>query len=206
MATTGSEFCLVARARIEALTKAKIRLSSLYEYAPNFNLLHCPGDLRSKRQPAAVGRAFDSYSRGAGVNGEDSDRSITKETAIRAPTKQWVFVEDSDTRGFNMGCWMMDPDTPAAIDNLPVFHNNRGTLGYADGHAIIHKWLDDETLRNGRIATAGNQIVFGSGCMGPKDSRFMGAARALSPSPSAYPPLSPLYTPSIPLVNPMYCI
>ncbi len=163
-------------ARIEALMKAKIKLSPLLsKYAPNVNLLHCPGDLRWKRPPAAQGWAFDSYSRGAGVNGEDADISVTKESAIRAPAKQWVFVEDSDTRGYNMGCWMMDPYTPAAIDNLPIFHNNKGTLGFADGHTVMHKWLDAATLRMGRIAASGQQIVFGSGCMGPKDSRFMGA-------------------------------
>ena len=163
-------------ARIEALIKAKIRLSPLLDkYAPNVNLLHCPGDLRWKRTPATLGWAFDSYSRGAGVNGEDGANSITKEAGIRAPAQQWVFVEDSDTRGFNMGCWMMDPYAPAAIDNLPIFHNNKGTLGYADGHAVLHKWQDAETLRMGSIAAAGRDVVFGPACMGPKDSRFMGA-------------------------------
>ena len=164
-------------ARIEASIKARILLSPLLKnYAPNFNLLHCPGDLRWKRPSSQQGWAFDSYSRGAGINGEDSANSITKEAGIRSPSKQWVFVEDSDSRGFNVGCWMMDPFTPAAIDNLPIFHNNKGTLGFADGHALMHKWQDAETLRMGRIAAAGQQVVFGPACMGPKDSRFMGAA------------------------------
>jgi prepilin-type N-terminal cleavage/methylation domain-containing protein/prepilin-type processing-associated H-X9-DG protein len=163
-------------ARIEASIRAKILLSPLLKnYAPNVNLLHCPGDLRWRRPPAALGWAFDSYSRGAGVNGEDSANSITKEAAIRVAARQWVFVEDSDTRGFNVGCWCMDPDTPAAIDNLPIFHNNKGTQGYADGHAVMHKWVDRQTLDTGKIAASGQQIVFGSGCMGPNDSRYMGA-------------------------------
>ncbi len=164
-------------AKIEATIKAKILLSPLLKrYAANVYLMHCPGDLRWKRQPASLGWAFDSYSRGAGVNGEDSANSITKETAIRAPAKQWVFVEDSDTRGFNVGCWVMDPDTPSAIDNLPIYHNDKGTQGFADGHSVMHKWQDPETLRMGRIAAAGQQVTFGSGCMGPKDSRYMGAS------------------------------
>jgi prepilin-type N-terminal cleavage/methylation domain-containing protein/prepilin-type processing-associated H-X9-DG protein len=166
----------IGQARFEALIKAKIRLSPLLnKYAPNANLLHCPGDFRWKRPPGSQGWAFDSYSRAAGVNGEDSANSITKENAIRSPARQWVFVEDADTRGFNIGCWMMDPETPSAIDNLAVYHNNKGTLGYADGHAINHKWMDPETLRMGRIAATGEQALFGAGCMGPIDSRFMGS-------------------------------
>jgi prepilin-type N-terminal cleavage/methylation domain-containing protein len=163
-------------ARIEAAIKAKILLSPLLKnYAKDYNLMHCPGDLRWKRPPAAQGWAFDSYSKGAGINGEGSDYSVKKEAEIRAPAKQWVFVEDSDTRGYNMGCWMMDPDTPSAIDNLPIFHNSKGTQGYADGHAVMHRWVDQQTLNTGRIAASGQQIVFGSGCMGPNDSRYMGA-------------------------------
>jgi hypothetical protein len=164
------------QARIEALIKAKILLSPLLKrYAANVYLMHCPGDMRWKHPPASQGWAFDSYSRGAGINGEDTANSITKETSIRAPAKQWVFVEDADTRGYNVGCWIMDPDTPAAIDNLPIYHNSKGTQGYADGHAVMHKWLDPETLHMGRIAASGQQVTFGAGCMGPKDSRYMGA-------------------------------
>jgi prepilin-type N-terminal cleavage/methylation domain-containing protein len=163
-------------AQYAAQIKARILLSPLLSrYARNPNLLHCPGDLRSKLPPSSPAWAFDSYSCGAGVNGEDSGNSLTKETQLRAPVRQWVFVEDSDSRGRNVGSWMMDPEGPSAIDNLPIYHNDTGTQGYADGHAVMHRWLDADTLKQGRIAATGQQVSFGASCMGPRDSRYMGA-------------------------------
>ena len=86
----------------------------------------------------------------------------------------YVFVEDSDSRGHNVGSWVMDPVTPQAVDNLPVFHNAKGTLGFADGHTEMHKWKDKETIAQGKIAAQGLTVSFGAGCMGPFDSRWMG--------------------------------
>jgi prepilin-type N-terminal cleavage/methylation domain-containing protein/prepilin-type processing-associated H-X9-DG protein len=163
-------------ARHEALIKAKILLSPLLsKYARNPMLLHCPGDLRYRRRPGSSAWAFDSYSQGAGVNGEDTSNSVKKEPSIRAPAKQWLFIEDSDTRGYNMGSWMLEPTAPQSIDNLPIFHSNKGTLGYADGHAVMHKWLDAATLREGQKAASGQQIVFGAGIIGPRDLKQLAA-------------------------------
>jgi prepilin-type N-terminal cleavage/methylation domain-containing protein/prepilin-type processing-associated H-X9-DG protein len=161
-------------AKTEAEVKARIKLSPLYKYSANVEVFHCPGDKRNKL-PIGKGWAFDSYSRGACVNGEDQARSVTKVSGIRSPAKQYVFVEDGDSRGYNMGSWMMDPDAPAAIDNLAVYHNVKGTLGFADGHVELHKWLDKDTITQGKKAAQGQQVSFGAGCMGPRDSRYMGA-------------------------------
>jgi prepilin-type N-terminal cleavage/methylation domain-containing protein len=159
-----------------AQIKARIKLGPLISrYARNPNVLHCPGDLRSKLPLSSSAWAFDSYSCGGGVNGEHTGESLTKETQLRSPARQWVFVEDSDSRGHNVGSWVMDPESPAAIDNLPVFHNNTGTQGYADGHSVMHRWLDVATLTQGRIAARGLSVVFGAGCMGPQDARYMAA-------------------------------
>jgi prepilin-type N-terminal cleavage/methylation domain-containing protein len=160
--------------RILAEIRAKMSLSPYFKYSPNVDMFHCPGDGRYKRPPASQGWAFDSYSRGAGLNGEDDGNSIRKASDIKRPSKMFVFVEDADSRGFNIGCWMMDPVAPSAIDNLAIYHISKGTLGFADGHAEMHKWQDKETLNTGRIAANGQQVSFGSGCMGPRDSRWMG--------------------------------
>jgi prepilin-type N-terminal cleavage/methylation domain-containing protein/prepilin-type processing-associated H-X9-DG protein len=174
-------------AAIEPAIKARILLSPLLKkYAANPMLMHCPGDMRWKRPPAVLGWAFDSYSRGGGCNGQDSSIAITKETGIRSPSKEYVFVEDADSRGFNAGTWEMDPFTPAAIDNLPIYHNNKGTQGYADGHAVMHKWVDSATLAMGRTAAMGQQVVFGSGCMGPNDAKYMGAGYIYKDWPPAW--------------------
>jgi prepilin-type processing-associated H-X9-DG protein len=32
------------------------------------------------------------------------------------------------------------------VDPLTVWHGNTGTIGYADGHAVIHAWQDRRTM------------------------------------------------------------
>jgi prepilin-type processing-associated H-X9-DG protein len=66
------------------------------------------------------------------------------------------------------------PGNPTAVDNLAVYHNNKGTLGFADGHAIMYKWRDQQTIDYGRKAAIGQTANFGPLCMGPKDSKYMG--------------------------------
>jgi prepilin-type processing-associated H-X9-DG protein len=85
----------------------------------------------------------------------------------------YVFVEDGDWRGYNKGSWAMDPVTPAAVDNLAVYHNNKGTLSFADGHANMYKWRDGQTLTMGRLAAQGTTGTFGANCLGPNDTKYM---------------------------------
>ena len=156
-----------------AQIQAKIAYSPLMKYLRNVEVFHCPGDMRSKRLVGKQGWAYDSYSKGAGVNGEDSGISITKVSGIVMPSSMYVSVEDGDWRGYNVGCWMMDPTGPSAIDNLSVYHINQSSQGYADGHSTMHRWQDQATLVAGRLAAQGQTGDFGSGCMGPRDARFM---------------------------------
>jgi prepilin-type N-terminal cleavage/methylation domain-containing protein/prepilin-type processing-associated H-X9-DG protein len=164
-----------------------ISMSPLFPYARNVNLFHCPGDLRYKLHAVGtVGWAFDSYSKPDGLNGEGFGRSmvnpIAKYSAIRIPSKSYVFVEDGDPRGRCEGTWAMfpDPDTagtgsPQSIDDVAIYHNNKSTLGFADGHALMHKWLDAKTIQRGRQCAAGaSGLSHNNGdSMGNRDARYM---------------------------------
>ncbi len=122
----------------------------LFKYAPNPDILHCPGDWRT-RLPAGKGFAWDSYSGAAFLNGEDG--GFTKESQIVNPSGRFVWAEGADMRGENVGSWVMaDPGTEAAHfndalfgDSPAAFHGNSGTFGFADGHAENHLWLDGST-------------------------------------------------------------
>lgn len=155
----------------------RIKMSPLFKYAHNIEVYHCPGDARYKRPVGTPGWAFDSYSKADGMNGESfrGVPSITRESQIRFPNRMYVFVEDADWRYWNNGSWCMDPVTPAAVDNLAVYHNDKGTLSFADGHAEVHKWLDSQTIRYGRMAAQGQTGSFGAQCMGPNDTKYMAA-------------------------------
>ena len=157
--------------------KAKIKLSPLLKYSPNVEVCHCPGDRRSMRAEGSTGWAYDSYSKADGMSGEGYGgiKPVTRQSAIPRPVKMYVFVEDGDWRGYNKGSWAMDPITPAAVDNLAVFHTVKSSLSFADGHVVLNKWRDSETIRMGRIAAQGQTASFGAGCLGPNDTKFMAA-------------------------------
>jgi prepilin-type N-terminal cleavage/methylation domain-containing protein/prepilin-type processing-associated H-X9-DG protein len=178
-----------------------ISMTPLFPYAKNVNLFHCPGDLRFKlHAEGTVGWAWDSYSKPDGLNGEGFGRSmvnpISKYSAIKVPSKSYVFVEDGDPRGRCEGTWAMfpDPDTAAAgspqsIDDVAIYHNNKSTLGFADGHAVMHKWLDGKTIQRGKQCAAGapNLSHNNGDSMGPRDARFMAEAYMYSTSTSGTP-------------------
>ncbi len=132
------------------------RKGLLYNYAPNQNIIHCPGDLRFSKPvlPASgVGFGYDSYSIPAGANGGQA-YEVFKRIDINQPSLDFVFGEEADTRGYNEGSWEMDPGcptqvggtAPAWIDEIAIFHGNSSTHGYADGHADMHRWVDGATI------------------------------------------------------------
>jgi prepilin-type processing-associated H-X9-DG protein len=44
----------------------------------------------------------------------------------------------------------MDLTTPYWVDPFAIWHNDRSTFGFADGHAEKHKWLEESTLELAR--------------------------------------------------------
>jgi prepilin-type N-terminal cleavage/methylation domain-containing protein/prepilin-type processing-associated H-X9-DG protein len=162
----------------------KIIAGPLYKYSPNVQAYHCPGDARFKLPVASTGWAYDSYSREDGAGGESygGTTSVQSESSIRRPSLIYIFVEDADWRLHNNGSWAMKPIKPEAVDNLAVYHNNKGTLGFHDGHVELHKWRDAQTIQSGRLAASGQSGSFGANTMGPNDTRYMGQGYVYGPS------------------------
>jgi prepilin-type N-terminal cleavage/methylation domain-containing protein/prepilin-type processing-associated H-X9-DG protein len=136
---------------------------ALYKYAPNANLIHCPGD---KRNQNLSNFAYDSYSGVTGLNGGsyvagqgntgtfDTATPIMKASGIRTASSRFLWVEENDNRGDNINSWALDISTPAWVDSPAVYHGNSSTFSFADGHAESHKWINGDTIKN---ATAGTQ-------------------------------------------------
>jgi prepilin-type N-terminal cleavage/methylation domain-containing protein len=126
----------------------------LFQYAPNPDVIHCPGDMRVSL-PAGNGFAWDSYSGVQGVNGEFGRFMITKASQILHPSDRVLWVEECDSRGDNLGSWDFSPGTPQDnfqtqtpqwVDSPAAYHVNSSTFNFADGHAEPHKWLNASTL------------------------------------------------------------
>ena len=140
-----------------------MRKGPLFTYAAAFGAYHCPGDLRFRRK---VGDhwAYDSYSKVDGMNGDFWDvnvPSIEKLPNIPEPAKAMAFIEEADSRNYNLGTWVIDAPGHGWVDSVAVFHANSSTVNFADGHAESHKWLEKTTLDQAAAAQAGRDVNFG---------------------------------------------
>ena len=126
---------------------------SLYQYAPNVNVLHCPADLRAN-SPAAT-FAWGSYSGAAAFNGSPypTNTPITTQAGILHASERYLWLEENDPRGENQGSWVMNnpgppPGTTTSFeDSVANWHGgSTSTFSWADGHAESHRWLDGPTI------------------------------------------------------------
>ncbi len=134
-------------------------MGALYQYAPNPDVMHCPGDLRN-----TTGRfCWDSYSGAGGFVGGDSGLDahlgkITKMSQVLHAGDRFLWVEECGSQSpagtsylENQHAWDMHPGSPtgppspfytaAWIDSPAAFHGANSTFSFADGHAESHKWL-----------------------------------------------------------------
>ena len=165
--------------------KEGLRQGKLFPYVKNLDVYRCPADERIMRRRQYT---FGSFSIAGGMNGEEKKRSnkhLIKYTEIKNPATKFVFVEECDPRGYNVGSWLVShPGNDNWIDALAIWHSkNRGTLGWADGSARMHKWVNQSTIDMAARAAWGDT---GSRTFTPPagerdDLRFMQKGYAILP-------------------------
>jgi prepilin-type N-terminal cleavage/methylation domain-containing protein len=114
----------------------------LFSYVKDVDSYRCPSDDRKRTNKAT----FRSFSIAGGMNGEENAQAVKKYSEIIAPARKYVFVEEADPRHWNMGSWLIKPTGNQWTDPLTVWHVDRSTLGWADGRAEQHRWLDERTI------------------------------------------------------------
>ncbi len=132
----------------------------LYPFLKTVKVYHCPADARIDIPDQM---AYRSFSVAGGMNGEAGGfgaEPIEVYDEIRNPGTKIVFLEEMDTRGWNIGSWVMNPKTERWVDPLGIWHNDRSTLGFADGHAEKHQWVDASTIKAARLAAEGDPGAF----------------------------------------------
>lgn len=136
-----------------------IRTGKLYPYADSEKIYHCPGD---KNYLKTSGRGGKRSISGVGLmNGEDTGNTywIRKFNEIVTPADKLVFVECTDNRGWNIGSWVIfDFGVNKWTDPLAIFHNDRSTLAFSDGHAEKHQWRNQSTLDMSKNQTFNLQV------------------------------------------------
>jgi len=157
----------------EAAVKAGLAKGPLWKYCPAFGAYHCPGDMRSRRPPGNTW-AYDSYSKADGMNGAMGGGQwyfdpLVKLNSVREPATSLVFVEEADSRNYNLGTWYFDVKFNVSSDPVACFHGYVSSFGMADGHAELHKWLEPATIKAGSAAALGQNAVNVWTYAGPND-------------------------------------
>jgi len=137
--------------RLQMQIEEGYRQGALFKYAPSPGIIHCPGDTRIKLR---VGRGY-TYASLSGVgtlNGETPE--LFKTSALLTPSERFVWVEENDPRGENIGSWIMNQGNvkndfkgASLVDSTAVFHGNASTFNFADGHVESRKWVDQVMVR-----------------------------------------------------------
>ncbi len=135
-----------------------IRAGSLWPYIKSEDVYNCPGDKRWQIGSVRGGvtrngpdyQTFVSFAIPSDV-GPGTNRS--KHGQIKPPADRYVFVEEAyDCPGANfaVGVWSFQywfaPGQYKWWDLASTWHNRKTTLSFADGHAEIHGWSEDETV------------------------------------------------------------
>ncbi|HWC58868.1 MAG TPA: prepilin-type N-terminal cleavage/methylation domain-containing protein [Verrucomicrobiae bacterium] len=149
-----------------AAVQSALRTNNLlFQYAPSVGVYHCPGDVRFNLPVGTgntVGWAYDSYAKTDNVGGEGKGgiTDYKKLSEIRRTSDTFAFMEQADSRGFNVGSFEFDWNTGNYNDPLAMYHGNVNTEGFADGHAEHHKWHDGTIISQGLQASQGKLYTF----------------------------------------------
>jgi prepilin-type N-terminal cleavage/methylation domain-containing protein len=146
----------------EALTN-----SLIYWYVKNVASFHCPGDTRISRPPG-LGFAYCGYSKTQNFAGDPYDNywgmgaTCSKTSDVTASSMTFMIVEDTDSRGYDEGTWVVNWNTrsnPGSFtweDPLGMYHINVDTWAFVDGHVEAHKWVDQKAIAAGIASETGD--------------------------------------------------
>ena len=133
-----------------------IMAGALYPYLKTLKVYHCPGDKRWTREPPPF-NVYQTYSVSDPMKGkfEDNKYAYRKILEIKTPASKYVFVEEAARNAaFNIGSWWFGYkwntgriEDSVFIDPVALWHGDKNTFAFADGHAEVHKWKEPATIK-----------------------------------------------------------
>jgi len=138
--------------------KEYIAKGTLWSFIKNIDVYHCPSDRREKSPYHK--EAYRTYSIAGGMHGGSINGGQTagvlpcmRYSDINGPSTKYVFLAECDIRGVNCGSWLINPKDRKWVDAFGIWHSkNRSTLGYADGHAGMHRWYSEGLIKWNELA------------------------------------------------------
>jgi prepilin-type N-terminal cleavage/methylation domain-containing protein/prepilin-type processing-associated H-X9-DG protein len=144
--------------------------SPLTKYVPAVMSHECPGDQRTRYAKPGKGWAFGSYSKTECMNGGSPGNywpgttPYHKITDVARPSDAAVFVEEADSRGYNLGTWVLNSADPVGwVDTFAIFHGNWSTVAFVDGHVEGRAWKDPATIKAARDSAKGIDSFYWAG-------------------------------------------
>jgi len=166
-----------AEKRIQMVIEEGYRQGALFKYAPSPGILSCPGDAR-KRLRVGKGYTYVSLSGVGTLNGEAPE--LYRQDALSSPSERFVWIEENDPRGENLGSWIMNQGNvrndfkgAGLIDSTANFHGNASTFNFADGHCESRKWNDAVMIRYSGSMDPGKFSSAPTDAKAPNDIRWL---------------------------------
>jgi prepilin-type N-terminal cleavage/methylation domain-containing protein/prepilin-type processing-associated H-X9-DG protein len=114
-----------------------LRNSLLGEYTVSTDIYKCPSDKTLNVRSFAMNNHMN------GPSFDGAGRVFKKTASISKPSQFFVFI-DEDSESINDSLFRVDVAPGSNIQDRPgVYHNQKSSLSFADGHAESHLWTGD---------------------------------------------------------------
>ena len=158
----------VLRGTVEQKLDA-IRRGLLFPYVGDVRVYRCSADGR-QRDPNVFG--LRSFSIAGGANGDSwtGYANARVYSDLANPAERYIFVEEANPRGASSSSWQMNPKAGQWVDPVGMWHDNKSSLGFADGHAETHPW-HDRSFIDWSLKAVETPYLFMFGMTPPEDER-----------------------------------
>jgi prepilin-type N-terminal cleavage/methylation domain-containing protein/prepilin-type processing-associated H-X9-DG protein len=112
----------------------------LYPWVPDPRVYRCPNDPVQQNQRSY---SINTFCNGAGAF--FNVPSVNNVARIRETSRTFVFIEEFDPRGYNMGSFLLFNSGDVWIDYPVSWHNRGACASFADGHVEYFRWADPRT-------------------------------------------------------------
>ena len=115
------------------------RRGLLYPWVPDPRVYRCPNDpVRQNERTYSI----NTFCNGSVVLVPAAVNNVAR---IRESSRTFVFVEEFDPRGYNLGSFLLLNAGEMWIDFPVSWHNRGACISFADGHVEYFRWKDPRT-------------------------------------------------------------
>ena len=125
-----------------------VEVGLLFPYVNSTEVYKCPSDRKLvNNQPTIRSMSMNAWMNPLSKWGNSPVRTFTKLSSINHPSPSMAFVFiDENPNAINDGFFVNDPTRNMWIDIPATYHGEAGGLSFADGHAEIKKWSDQNMI------------------------------------------------------------